>query len=80
MSYAEFVELHAGGVAAMQAYFVEAEKTSEMLAGCKADPLPFADRLSLMTQEIAEREAHSIYLGIKHLLHDVARSGYGSPN
>jgi len=62
----------------MRAYFLEAEKTSDMLLGCTSGPLPFKDRLGLVTQEIAEKEAHSLYLGIKRLLHDLARSGYGN--
>ena len=76
MTYAEFVDLHTSGVTAMRAYFDQAEKTTVMLAKCTATPLPFLERLALMSQEIIENTAHADYLGIKSRLHDAARLGY----
>lgn len=76
MTYREFVDLHTSGVTAMRDYFDEAEKTTTLLAKCTADPLPFAERLAIASQEIAENTAHADYLGIKSRLHDAARLGY----
>ena len=78
MNQTEFAQLHADGVSAMRAFFLEAEKTSIMLGNGSADPLPADGRLLLITQEIKEVEAHSLYLGIKRLLHDVVQAGYES--
>jgi hypothetical protein len=76
----EFSELHANCVAAMRAYFVEAEKTSSMLAKCTAEPLSFTERLDLLSQEIIENESYTRYVDAKILLHTAARLGYGSSN
>ena len=76
MSYTEFMDLHTSAVSSMRAYFDEAEKTSTMLAKCTAAPLPFMQRLALISQEIIEKTAHTDYLDIKRRLHDAARLGY----
>ena len=76
MNHAEFVDLHTSGVTAMRAYFDQAEKTTVMLANCTPEPLPFLERLALVSQEIVENTAHADYLGIKRRLHDAARLGY----
>jgi hypothetical protein len=65
MNYTEFTDLHTSGVTAMRAYFEQAEKTTNLLAKCTAEPLPFADRLAIASQEIVENAAHADYLGIK---------------
>jgi hypothetical protein len=80
MDYMTFMALHAACIAAMRTYFLEAEKTSVMLAACAPDPLPFLVRMNLIEQEIVEKDAHDFYLGMKRLLHDAARLGYGSCN
>ena len=80
MDHAEFIELHADCVKAMRAYFVEAERTSAMLAKCTAEPLSFTERLGLLSQEITENDAHARYVGAKSLLHGAARLGYGFSN
>lgn len=76
MTYAEFVDLHTSGVTALHDYFDQAEKTTTLLAKCTAEPLPFAERLDIASQEIVENTAHADYLGIKSRLHDAARLGY----
>jgi hypothetical protein len=76
VSYTEFMDLHTSAASAMRAYFDEAEKTSIMLAKCTAAPLPFMQRLALMSQEIMENSAQTDYLGIKRRLHQAARLGY----
>jgi len=76
VSYTEFMDLHTNAVTAMRAYFDEAEKTSIMLAKCTAAPLPFMQRLALISQEIIEKTAHTDYLGMKRRLHHAARLGY----
>jgi len=80
MERTEFMELHASCVTALATYFVEAEKTTQMLAECTAEPLTLAERFTLMSQGIAEHDAHLIYLGIKSVLYNAARLGYGSSN
>jgi hypothetical protein len=80
MNKAEFLRLHAECLTAMRAYFVEADVTTRMLAKCIAEPLPFADRVSLLSQEVIENNAHETYLTTKRLLHDAARLGYGFSN
>ncbi len=80
MNYAEYLELHTNCVAAMRAYFVQAETTSAMLARCTVEPLSFKERLGLLSQEIIENNAHLTYLGTKRLLHAAALLGYGSSN
>jgi hypothetical protein len=77
MNHAEFMEMHASCVIALGAYVVEAEKTTQMLAECTAQPLPVTERLKLMSQGIAEDDAHLIYKGIKSHLYRTARLGYG---
>jgi hypothetical protein len=80
MNRTEFMELHANCVATLRVYFVEAERTSTMLAECTEEPLSFTERLRLMSQEIAEDDAHLTYLGAKSLLFSAARLGYGCSN
>jgi hypothetical protein len=80
MNSEEFNQLHADCVITMRAYFVEAEKTTALLAKCTAKPLSFTERLSLLSQEIAENDAHARYRGAKTLLHGAARLGYGFSN
>ena len=80
MKHKEFLDLHANCVVVMRAYFVEAEKTTALLAECSAEPLTFAKRLTLMSQTITEREAHEKYLSAKKFLLSVARLGYQSLN
>jgi hypothetical protein len=79
MNYTEYLELHTNCIAAMRAYFVEAETTSRMLAKCTARPLSFTERLGLISQETIESDAYSTYLSTKRLLHGVALHGYGLP-
>ena len=80
MNHSEFSELHANCVAAMRAYFAEAEKTSSMLAKCTAEPLSLTERLDLLSQELIENESHTRYVDAKILLHTAARFGYRSSN
>jgi len=80
MTNEEFRQLHTDCVIAMRAYFVEAERTTDLLAKCTAEPLSFADRLGLLSQEIIENDAHESYRGAKSLLHGAARLGYGFSN
>ena len=80
MKRTEFMEMHANCVTALGTYFVEAEKTTQMLAECTSEPLTFTDRFNLMSQGIAESDAHLTYLGTKGLLYRAARLGYGFSN
>ena len=80
MNNAEFNELHAECVIAMRGYFVEADITTRMLAKCTAEPLPFAERMSLISQELIETNAQTRYVSAKRRLHDAARLGYGFSN
>jgi hypothetical protein len=80
MTNEEFKQLHADCIIAMRAYFVEAEKTTDLLAQCTAEPLSFTDRLGLLSQEIIENDAHASYRSTKILLHGAARLGYGFSN
>ena len=80
MNRAEFMEMHASCVTALKTYFVEAEKTTQMLAECTAEPRTFKERFKLMSQGIAENDAHLTYLGTKSLLYRAARLGYGFSN
>jgi len=80
VNHKEFLDLHAASVRSMRSYFVEAEKSSSMLAGCTAKPLPLRKRLLLTSQGIIEHAAHLTYLATKSLLLDAARLGYGSTN
>lgn len=80
MNHKQFLDLHAACVRSMRSYFVEVEKSSSMLAGCTAKPLPLKKRLLLTSQGIIEHAAHLTYLGAKSLLLNAARLGYGLPN
>ncbi len=77
MNHTQFLELHAAFLALMRSYFVEVEKSSEMLRECTAEPLPLKTRLALTSQGIIEQEAHLRYLDAKSVLLDAARRGYG---
>lgn len=77
MNSEEFIGLHANCIIAMRANFGEAERTTAMLAKCTAEPLSVTDRLSLLSQEIIEKDSYTRYVSAKLLLHDVARLGYG---
>ena len=72
----EFIRLHADCIAAMRAYFVEAERPSAMLAQCTAEPLSFMERFSLLWQKIIENEARARYASAKRLLLEAALLGY----
>ena len=78
MTREEFLDLHASCVTALQIFFVDAEKTTQMLAGFTGEPLSFTERFKLMSQEIAEKEAHTIYVQAKGTLYEVTRFGYGN--
>ena len=78
MNRTEFMEMHASCVAALGAYFAEAERTTQMLAECTAEPLSFSERFKLMSQGIVENDAHLTYLGAKSLLFNAARLGYAA--
>ncbi|MGH9572251.1 MAG: hypothetical protein ACRD40_01800 [Candidatus Acidiferrales bacterium] len=80
MDHNEFLELHAGCVAAMRAYVVEAEKSCTLLGKCTGQPLTFEERMALLCQAITENDAHMSYLGAKSFLHGAALLGYGSLN
>jgi hypothetical protein len=80
MNHDEFMEMHADCVTAMRTYFVQVEKTSSMLAECAAEPSTFRKRFKLMSQGIAENDAHLAYLGARSLLLNASRLGYGSSN
>jgi hypothetical protein len=80
MNHSEFIELHENSARSLRAYFAEAEKTSTMLAGCAAEPLTFMERSRLMSQGIAENDAHLTYLEARNVLFEAARLGYGCSN
>ena len=80
MNQTEFTELHTSYVTAFEDYVTSAEITATMLAHCTPQPMPLTDRLSLLFQERAENDAHSVYLDLKRLLHDAARLGYDCSN
>lgn len=73
-----FSKLHAECDSARHDYFAETEITSTMLAKCTPEPLGFQERLALAAQGIAENNAHRMYLGIRDVLLEAARLGYGS--
>lgn len=77
MNQAEFNELHVSCVNALRIYIAAAEITCGKLAKCTPDPMPLADRVTIISQEITENDAHSAYLDCKRLLHDAVRLGYG---
>jgi hypothetical protein len=78
MNRTEFMEMHESCVSALGTYFAEAERTTQMLAGCTAEPLSFSERFKLISQGIVENDAHLTYLGTKSLLFNAARLGYAS--
>ena len=78
MNQTEFMEMHESCVSALGTYFAEAEKTTQMLAECTAEPLSFSERFKLISQGIVENDAHLTYLGTKSLLFNAARLGYAS--
>lgn len=78
MDHQGFTKLHAECDSARHDYFAETEITSTMLAKCTPEPLGFQERLALAAQGIAENQAHLTYLGIRDVLLDAARLGYGS--
>jgi hypothetical protein len=80
MNRKEFMEMHDNCVTALATYFVEAEKSTRMLGECTAKPLSFKRRFKLMSQGLAEKEAHMTYLGTKSLLYKAALLGYGYSN
>ena len=77
MNQAEFTQLHGECDTARLAYFGETEKTSSMLSKCTLEPLGFKERLAIAAQGMAENSAHLTYLGIRDLLLEAARLGYG---
>ena len=78
MDHQGFTKLHAECDAARHDYFAETEITSTMLAKCAPEPLSFKERLALAAQGIAEKHAHLMYLGMRDILLEAARVGYGS--
>jgi hypothetical protein len=78
MNRTEFVQLHATCVTAFGAYIIEAEKTTQMLRECTAEPLTVTQRLKVMSQGIVENDTHLVYLGVRSILYKAARLGYGS--
>lgn len=76
MNRTEFMEMHESCVSALGTYFAEAEKTTQMLAECTAEPLSFSERFKLISQGIVENDAHLTSLGTKSLLFNAARLGY----
>jgi hypothetical protein len=77
---AEFAKLHGECDTLRRDYFGETEKTSKMLAKCTSEPLGFTERLALAAQGMVENQAHRTYLGMRDLLLDAARLGYGFAN
>jgi hypothetical protein len=80
MNQSEFNVLHERYVAAFKSYIILAELSATMLALCTPEPMPLTDRLNLLLQECAENDAHTIYLGLKSVLHEAARLGYHCSN
>jgi hypothetical protein len=80
MTQIEFTQLHGECDAARLGYIAETEITFQMLAACLPVPLSFQLRLALAAQGIAENEAHSVYMGMRNLLLEAARFGYGNTN
>lgn len=78
MNHAEFMGLHANCVTTLRAYFVSAENTSTMLAEMHRGTNEL--HRSLMSQEMAENNAHLTYLVAKSILFSAARLGYGHLN
>jgi hypothetical protein len=80
VNHREFMDLHSACVKSMRSYFVEVEKSLEMLAECTAKPMPLRKRLRLTSQGIIEQTAHLTYLSAKSLLLSAAELGYGYSN
>ena len=80
MNQTEFNALHARYVAAFKDYITLAELSATILALCNPEPMPLADRLTLLFQECAENNAHSVYLDLKRVLLQAARLGYHCSN
>jgi len=80
VDHTEFTKLHEACDLARLDYFGETETTSKMLAKCSPEPLGFTERLALAAQGMAENQAHLTYLGMRDLLLDAARLGYGFTN
>ena len=78
MNREEFLEIHANCINAMRIYFIQIEKTADMLARCTGGPLTFRQRFRLMSQGIVENDAHSAYVGTRSPLNKAALLGYGS--
>ncbi len=76
MNRSEFLGIHEICVNALRSYVMEAEKTIARLCECTAEPLNFKKRFKLMSQQIAENDAHLIYLGARGLLFKAAQLGY----
>ena len=76
MTRQDFLDMHGSCVRALQTYFVEAEKTTLMLANFTGVPLSFTARFELMSQEIVEKEAHTSYLRAKGTLYEATRLGF----
>ena len=80
MTQIEFTQLHGECDAARLGYIAETEITFQMLADCSPVPLSIHLRVALAKQGIIENEAHSIYMGMRNLLLEAARFGYGHTN
>jgi hypothetical protein len=65
---------------ARQGYVAETAKTLHMLSKINAGPLGFDQRLALTAQGIMENEAYSVYLGMRVILLEAVRLGYGNAN
>jgi hypothetical protein len=76
MDYAEFTGIHGICVTAMRSYIAQVEKTIAMLAESRPEPLSFKQRFTLMSQQIAENDAHLTYLGARSILLKAAKMGY----
>jgi hypothetical protein len=75
MTHEAFRELYTQCVTAMRDYVVEVKKSCVQLGQCTAEPLSDAERLSLVSQEVAEKEAYNTYLSTKRRLCDAALLG-----
>lgn len=76
MDQTTFNDLHTSCLTALQDYMTSAHLTATMLAHCTPEPMPLTDRLSLMVQEVAEEDAHSIYRNLKRIIHEAAKLGF----
>lgn len=80
MNREEFLEIHANCINAMRIYFIQIEKTADMLARCTGGPLTFRQRFRLMSQGIVENDAHLAYLGARSVLLRATQLGYTFSN